>query len=298
MKHKLLTKLLPIVAIFSLGISLLSGVAHATPSLYSASVVLGQSNFTNNSYGHAANQLEYPGSTVIDTVHHRLFVSDYSKDRIQVFQLDNNDQIQSQTANYSLGAVNPASIGTDTLGQNSFYGGPYAMAYDPVNNRLFVEDYYRVLVFNLSNGISNNMNASYVIGEPDFVTDNDTTSQNTLSEPGANGDGLAFDPTNDRLFVSDYTRIMVFNVSPSTLQTNGNCENASYVIGQTNFTNTNQACTQSGLNRASSDEEPFSLAFDNVNQRLFVSDGQCERVLVFNVSPSTLQTNGNGENAC
>jgi hypothetical protein len=224
-------------------------------------------------------------------------VADDDNYRIQVYQLDNNDQIQSQTANYSLGAVNPASIGTDTLGQNSFYEGPFAMAYDPVNNRLFVEDYYRVLVFNLSNGISNNMNASYVIGEPDFMTDNDTTTQNTLDDPGDYGDGLAFDPTNDRLFVSDYTRIMVYNVSPSTLQTNGNGENASYVIGQTNFTNTNEACTQSGLNRASYDEDPFSLAFDNVNQRLFVSDGQCERVLVFNVSPSTLQTNGNGENA-
>ena len=283
-----------IAVLFSLSISS-RGLVFASSPGYAASGVLGQSNFTNNSYGHAANQLEYPGSTVIDTVHHRLFVSDYSNDRIQVFQLDNNDQIESQTASYSLGATDPNSQGTDTVSQNSFYEAPYAMAYDSVNNRLFVEDYYRVLVFNLSNGISNDMLASNILGEPNYTATNDTASINTLEDPGYYGGGLAFDPTNDRLFVSDYTRIMVFNVSPSSIQDG---ENASNVIGQTNFTNTNEACTQSEIYYGYYDEDPISLAFDDANQRLFVSDGdECSRVLVFNVSPSTLQANGNGENA-
>ena len=284
-------KLAFLTPILCLSLSLSSGVAHANPSTYAANGVLGQSNFTNNGYGSSATQFEYPSSTVIDTVHHRLFVADDDNYRIQVYQLDNNDQIQSQTASYSLGAASPASIGTDTLSQNSFYEGPYAMAYDPVNNRLFVEDYYRVLVFNLSNGISNNMNASYVIGEPDFVTDNDTTSQNTLSEPGANGDGLAFDPTNDRLFVSDYTRIMVFNVSPSTLQTNGNGENASYVIGEPDFVTVNDSTSRNTL------DTPNGIGYDPTNNSLYVGDYFGNRIMVYDVSPSTLQTNGNGENA-
>jgi hypothetical protein len=291
-------KLAFLTPILFLGISLSSGIAHATASVYGADGVLGQSNFTSNGSGYTSSELYNPGSTVIDTVHHRLFISDYENDRIQVYQLDNNDQIESQTASYSLGAANPNSQGTDAINQNSFYEAPAAMAYDPINNRLFVEDWYRVLVFNLANGITNDMNASYVIGEPDFVSDNDTTSQNTLSEPGAYGGGLAFDPTNDRLFVSDYARIMVFNVSPSTLQTNGNGENASYVLGQTNFTNDSLACSQNQIYDGDEYDSSISLAFDNVNQRLFVSDGyECSRVLIFNVSPSTLQTNGNGENA-
>jgi sugar lactone lactonase YvrE len=281
-----------------LSLSLSSGIAHATSSLYSASGVLGQSNFTSNGYGTGANQFDYPGSTVIDTVHHRLFVSDYDNYRIQVYQLDNNDQIESQNASYSLGAADPNSQGTDTVSQNSFYGAPYAMAYDPVNNRLFVEDYYRVLVFNLSSGISNDMMASGIIGEPNYTATNETTSINSLNEPGYYGGGLAFDPTNNRLFVSDYERIMVFDVSPAALTTTPEGENASYVLGQTNFTNTNDACTQNEIAYGYYDESAISLAFDNTNQRLFVSDGDyCNRVLVFNVSPSTLQANGYGENA-
>jgi hypothetical protein len=298
-KLKLFSKRLAILTpILFLAVSLSSGVAHATPSVYAADGVLGQSSYTSVGSGTAANQLNYPSSTVIDTAHHRLFVADLSNDRILVYQLDNNDQIESQSASYALGASNPNSTGNNTANQNSFYESPYAMAYDPVNNRLFVEDYYRVLVFNLSNGISNDMNASYVLGQSNFANTNEATSINTLNGPGPYGGGLAFDPTNDRLFVGDAYRIMVFNVSPATLQTNGNGENASYVLGQTNFTNTNEACSQNGLYEADYDEDSFSMAFDNTNQRLFVSDGyECSRVMVFNVSPATLQTNGNGENA-
>jgi putative Ig domain-containing protein len=298
-KLKLLVKRLPFLApVLFLGISLSGGVAYASSSVYAADGVLGQSSYTSVGSGTGANQLNYPSSTVIDTTHHRLFVADLENDRILVYQLDNNDQIESQSASYALGAPNPNSTGNDATNQNSFYEYPYAMAYDPVNNRLFVEDYYRVLVFNLSNGISNDMNASYVLGQSNFTNTNEATSINTLNEPGPYGGGLAFDPTNDRLFVGDEYRIMVFDVSPATLQANGNGENASYVLGQTNFTNTNEACSQSELYEADYDEGSFSLAFDNANQRLFVSDGyECSRVLVFDVSPATLQANGNGENA-
>jgi len=291
-------KLAFLTPILCLSLSLSSGVAHANPLTYAADGVLGQSNFTNNGYGNAANQFDYPSSTVIDTVHHRLFVADYYNYRVLVYQLDNNDQIESQTASYALGATNPNSQGADVVNQNSFDGAPYAMAYDPVNNRLFVEDYYRVLVFNLSNGISNDMNASDILGEPNYTATNDTTSINSLDDPGYYGGGLAFDPTNDRLFVSDDERILVFDVSPSTLATTPEGENASYVLGQTNFTNTNDACTQNEIAYGYYNEAAISLAFDNTNQRLFVSDGDyCNRVLVFDVSPSTLQANGNGENA-
>lgn len=291
-------KLAFLTPILCLSLSLSSGVAHANPSVYGADGVLGQSSYTSVGSGTAANQLNYPNSTVIDTAHHRLFVSDFENNRVLVYQLDNNDQIESQTASYAIGAATPNSVGNNSASINTFDEGPYAIAYDPVNNRLFVEDYYRVLVFNLSNGISNSMNASYVLGEPDFTTTNSTTSINTLNEPGPYGGGLAFDPTNDRLFVADAYRVLVFNVSPSSLQTNGNGENASYVIGQTNFTNINEACSRNGLYTASYNDDSFSLAFDNANQRLFVSDGyECSRVLVFDVSPATLQANGNGENA-
>ena len=288
-KLKLFSKRLAILTpILFLAVSLSSGVAHATPSVYAADGVLGQSSYTSVGSGTAANQLNYPSSTVIDTAHHRLFVADLSNDRILVYQLDNNDQIESQSASYALGASNPNSTGNNTANQNSFYESPYAMAYDPVNNRLFVEDYYRVLVFNLSNGISNDMNASYVLGQSNFANTNEATSINTLNGPGPYGGGLAFDPTNDRLFVGDAYRIMVFNVSPATLQTNGNGENASYVLGQANFTSSTYNATQNNL------YAPTGIGYDPSNNTLFVADYYGIRVMLFNVSPSTIS---NYENA-
>jgi putative Ig domain-containing protein len=290
-------QLLYLIPVMMLITSLSGGIAYAASGSYAASGVIGQTNYTNTSSGSTASQFSDPGATALDSVHHLLFVADYGNNRVQVFQLDNNNQLESSDAIYSLGASAPNAAGSGTVTQNGIWG-PIALAYDPVNNRLFVEDYYRVLVFDLAGGISNDMLASYVLGQPNFTTDNSgTVTQSSLIDAYYGG-GLAFDPTNDRLFVSDYYRIMVFNVAPSVLLTNGNGENASYVLGQPNFTTENDGCTQSEISYGYYDEAQIGLAFDSVNQRLFVADGyECSRVLVFNVAPSVLQTNGNGENA-
>jgi hypothetical protein len=102
---------------------------------------------------------------------------------------------------------------------------------------------------------------------------------------------LAFDNTNQRLFVNDgeyCSRVLVFNVSPSTLATNGNGENASYVLGQSNFTNTGYATNQNGF------DTPGEIGYDSANNSLFVGDYYGNRIMLFNVSPSTIS---NDENA-
>jgi DNA-binding beta-propeller fold protein YncE len=101
-----------------------------------------------------------------------------------------------------------------TTKQNSM-SNPVGVAYDPVNNRLFVADdgNHRMLVFNTSS-ITNGMNASFVLGEPDFVTNSGgVTTQNGMNLHifGINP-LLTYDPGSGRLFVGDYNnnRIMIF----------------------------------------------------------------------------------------
>jgi DNA-binding beta-propeller fold protein YncE len=114
--------------------------------------------------------------------------------------------------------------------------------------------------------------------------------------------GAAYDSVNNRLFVADSydSRVMVWNTSSIT-----NGMNASYVLGQTSWTG--GTANQGGSAGQSTLSNPDGVAYDAVNSRLFVTDGN-SRVLVFNVAPSYLSggtggtcssgSYGNGENAC
>ena len=109
----------------------------------------------------------------------------------------------------------------------------------------------------------------------------------TLPKRACVSRGSAYDSTNSRLFVSDdgYNRVTVFNVATGTI---ANGENASYVLGQSSYTASGSAATQSGLN------EPENLDYDSSNTRLFVADQGNNRVMVCNVATGTI---ANGENA-
>jgi hypothetical protein len=79
------------------------------------------------------------------------------------------------------------------------------LAYYPTNDRLFVGDDFndRLLVFNLSGGITNGMAASAVIGVPDFTTNGYTaniTSQTTIEDPEI---GMTYDTGDNRLWMTD-----------------------------------------------------------------------------------------------
>ena len=78
---------------------------------------------------------------------------------------------------------------------------------------------------------------------------------------------------------------VVLNAPTTTPTTIPTVPNAAFVLGQTNFTSSTTATTQSGM------RYPSGVSYDPVNKRLFVADGDNNRVLVFNVAPSTI-TNG------
>jgi DNA-binding beta-propeller fold protein YncE len=76
-------------------------------------------------------------------------------------------------------------------------------------------------------------------------------------------ESVSFDPTNDRLFVTDSgnNRALVFKVAKII-----NGMNASKVLGQADFTTRDSYTTQSGFNN------PRQVFYDRGSGRLFVSD--------------------------
>jgi DNA-binding beta-propeller fold protein YncE len=165
-----------------------SAVLFALPALAQASTfqavdVLGQTSgpnisFTSNAHDNGtttnAGGLSYPYGLALDTVNHRLFVSDNGNDRVLEYDLDTNDHIISHTADHILGQPDFVSNQSNQGGtaSSTTMSAPEGLTYDPTGNRLFVADSVndRVLVFNLSGGITNDMPASYVLGQPDFIS--------------------------------------------------------------------------------------------------------------------------------
>ena len=253
-------------------------------------------NQNNGSSSVNAQGFSGPEDAALDSVNHRLFVTDNNNNRVLVFNLDENNNIVTTTASYVIGQSDFVSNNTTTPTQSGM-SQPQGLAYDPTDSRLFVADTNnnRVLVFDAStstlSATPEGENAEDVIGQSDFVSNNTTTpTQSGMSQP----QGLAYDPTDSRLFVADSNnnRVLVFDASTSTLSATPEGENAEDVIGQSDFVSNNTTTpTQSGMS------QPQGLAYDPTDSRLFVADSNNNRVLVFDASTSTLSATPEGENA-
>lgn len=187
-------------------------------------------------------------------------------------------------------------------------GVPYAAAFDPDHNRLFVTDTFvhRVLVFDLTDGIQNNMPAAHVLGQANL-----TDSANGFENPVVGCTGfpnacslnfpysLAYDRAHQRLFVGDYgtPRILAFDLAGGI--TDG--MPAAYVLGQADFsTGAMPGDTEALWFEHSNAQNPafgcttevnacgirfaLDLAYDEAGQRLFVADLFNNRVLVFELA--------------
>jgi DNA-binding beta-propeller fold protein YncE len=160
-------------------------------------------------------------ATVADVVNHRLFVSDLLNYRVLVFNLDANDKLIDHAADYVLGEPDmfTRSFSTPATAANTFSagGGPNGtgaggLDIDPVRQLLFVADSgnNRVLIFDLSS-LSNNMNASFVLGQINFTADAPGTTAVSMNHPT----DVAYDSTQNRLYVadSDNNRVLGFDLS-------------------------------------------------------------------------------------
>ncbi len=234
-------------------------------------------DFTTGKVNLAPNKagLNQPIGLAIDTTNHRLFVADKVNRRVLVFNLDSNNSLAEvdHFADNVLGQPDLKSINSSPAAEDTL-SAPQGVAYDATANMLFVADTdnNRVLVFDVT-AITDGEAAIHVLGQPDFTSSEFGYTETTLSQPR----GLAVDDAGRRLFVSDgCKRVLVFDISEIT-----NGEAATSVLGQTGFTGN---CDNSPLGMDAKFLAPRGLAFDGINNRLFVADGNHYRVMIFDVA--------------
>lgn len=235
----------------------------------------GAPNYTNSSSTTNVTTwgMYQPTGVTIDSVNHRMFVSDRSNNRVLVYNLDSDDNLVDRFADYVLGQPNMNS--TSSAATQSGLNIPRGLAFQPSTNRLFVADQVnnRIMVWDVSS-LSNGKNAAYVLGQSTWTGSASGSTQATLFSPS----GIALDPTGNRLYVGDIgnSRVMIWDIS-----TLANGKNAANVLGQTNFTNT------AGGSSNGKFSVPSTLAFDTSTSRLFVMEESNRRIQVFDLTSIT-----------
>jgi len=116
--------------------------------------------------------------------------------------------------------------------------------------------------------LTNNMPASGVLGQSDFVTLTSGLTASTLNTPK----GIAVDPTTGKLFVADYENRRVLRWSSVDKMVNGAA--AEVVLGQPDFTTNTEGTSATTMAR------PYGIYVDAAG-RLWVADFSNARVLRF-----------------
>ncbi|MBI3072557.1 MAG: hypothetical protein HYY84_10625 [Deltaproteobacteria bacterium] len=243
-----------------------------------ADAVIGQRNFRQClSTGPSATSVGAVRDVAVDSDAGRLFVVDSTFRRVLVFNVDAPTLSNGMDASAVLGQVNFTS-NEPSISQARFVG-PQGLAYDSIQNRLFVSDIaaHRVLTFNVAS-ITNGQDAGSVIGQVDFTSVGFGSGATQLNMP----QGLAFDSVANRLFVVDRgnMRVMVFNVA-----TVANGADAGAVLGVSSF------AQGTGVPTRQSFDDPFGATVDPVRRRLFVGDQEGARIVMFDIANPT---NGQG----
>ena len=220
-----------------------------------------------------------PSTTELDTVHHRLFVSDTANNRVLVYNLDSTNQLVDHSPDAVLGAVSFLASGVSAISASTFLAGPGGLAYDSVHDRLFVSDSLanRILVFDTAT-ISNGEDAVAVIGQSDFTSGTVYSVTGGIRMP----QGLAYyaDGVNEKLFVSDYgnNKVAVYDVA-----TISDGEAAINYLGDPT-TNTYPTCDPaSNINICGT----YDVKIDPTRMFAFVVDGFNHRVLVYDIATIT-----------
>ena len=245
----------------------------------SASVVLGQTDFTSNSCGSpSANTLDSPSGVAVDS-HGNLWVSDSSHGRVLEYVPPfGQDSLfaNGMPATHAIGRPDltsggpcghPASVTDSTLCE------PLGIAFDPSGN-LWVADMNDNRVLEFKPPFSTGMSASVVLGQPDLTTGAQcglpgSATGSTLCGPLA----IASDQSGN-LWLADSNNHRVLEFAPPF----SNGMTASMVLGQPDFTSNSP--NQGGSAGAGTMNAPQGVFFDSAG-RLVVGDTGNNRTLVF-----------------
>lgn len=234
-------------------------------------------DFTTSSVPTNANaakqKINNPNGVVIDIENKILWATDTNNNRVLGFGLDANYSLIDGNADFVLGQANfdDTAAATTQAGMDT----PWGIAMDQSRGRLYVGDSgnNRILVFDLSVAITNGANAVGVIFHNDFTTKTGGRSEVLVDAPR----GLTYDEGNDRLFVADTTNNRIIAVDDVSTAGGTASLTSSLVLGQADFL-ANSAPTSV---TAATMNGPDGVLWDNLHKRLFVSDNDNNRVLVF-----------------
>jgi DNA-binding beta-propeller fold protein YncE len=185
---------------------------------YDDSLTNPQPVYTKGAGNNGPNKLglNSPEGSAVDSIHHRLFVGDVGNNRVLVYNLNTDDSFPDHIPDFVLGQ--PTFATGAALTTQSRMITPVKIFYDGTNNRLFVADSgnNRVLVYDVST-ISNGMNASIVLGQPNFGTGAALTTQARMNDP----EGVTYDFAHNHVFIADRgnNRILVFTGSTLSNET-------------------------------------------------------------------------------
>jgi len=228
------------------------------------------------------------GFLAFDDVYQRLFMIDGAfggppGNRIVTWDVHPDRITDTPEATHVIGQPD---FNTRTPGSGSKkFGGGY-IAIDKGTQYLFKLDggNNRVLVFDIHpDRISNYPDANFVIGQIDFESQERGIGQDLFNGPS----GIAIDDDRHHLYIADRgnNRILVFDIAAEQLR---NKPQAIAVIGQADFQSrelqfagaTEKVEDQRGLRKAT----PHDLGFDSQFKRLFISQPEENRVLVFDMA--------------
>lgn len=223
--------------------------------------VIGQPDFVTSTSSTDNDRLDSPRAVVLDGP--RMIVADAGNNRVLIWS-----------------SVPQAGEGADfVLGQADFYAktsgsGPQGM--DRPNGacvaggKLFVSDTMnnRVLVWN---GVptANTVPADYALGQPDLVSNADATTATGLRFPT----DLWSDGTRLAVCDAGHARVLIWNTLPTT-----NGAAADVVVGQPDFVTAAKGSGPDGFSSVG--------GVTSDGSRLFVSDGNLSRILVFAPFPT------------
>ena len=234
----------------------------------SADGVLGQSDFTSNGSATSQNGMTRPIDCVVD-LSGNLWVADQSNSRVLRFD---NAASKSNGANADgvLGKSNYTSTGTSASQSN--LGGTTGIAL--ICDRLFVTDHSndRILWWDNPASKSNGANADGVLGQSNFTSSGDGTSQTEFSGPR-----LLTNDDRNNFYVNDAdnNRVLVFD----EVIAKSNNAPADLVLGQSNFTSSSAATTQTSLNWP----RGIGIIENGFRSYLAIGDRQNHRFLVWGV---------------
>lgn len=238
-----------------------------------ATTVIGQQNFTstNANQGSTANANTLNGPGFVDTDGTKLFVADYSNNRVLIY----NSLPASSNANADVVIGQSGMTGSSPATAQNRLRGPFNVDYDPVSGKLVIADYdnSRVLIYN-SVPTTNGANANVVVGQLNYTSSSGSVAQNRLNAPYSariiDGKLLVADTTN--------SRVLIWNSVPTT-----NGVNADVVIGQSDFTSSDP--NQNGAAGPNTLSYPTDIGY--VDGQLFIVDSDNNRVLVYDGIPTT-----------